>query len=144
MVKPYVYNCHYEVNSHEKRQSRRFDNPAGATLWSFIMKWVARILLVFVLFTSVATAWDSDNCGQDLVFDSAGVTQSHNDGSSSGNLNDLCGHCGHLSSHLLGYIDNLQSTFPVLGHAWQGRPAIATPKPSTNFLFRPPRNFSVA
>lgn len=121
-----------------------FDNPDVPGLGCLSMKLVARILLVFVLFTSVATAWDSDNCGQDLVFDSAGVTQSHNDGSSSGNLNDLCGHCGHLGSHLLGYIDNLQPAFPVLGHTWQGRPAIATPKPPTNFLFRPPRNSSVA
>lgn len=117
-----------------------FDNAGSAGYGWTNMKFVARILLVFVLFTSVAPAWDNDNCGWDLAFDSPGATPSHSGGSSSsGNLNDLCGHCGHLGSHLLGYIDNLKPAFPVLGHAWQGHPAIATLKPSTNFLFRPPR-----
>lgn len=106
------------------------------------MKFVARILLMFVLFTSVATAWDSDNCGQDqdLVFDSAGATQSHNNGSATGNLNDLCGHCGHLGFHLLGYIANIQLASLRLDHAWHGHIATVSPKLSLNSLFRPPRN----
>lgn len=104
------------------------------------MKLVARILLVFILFTSVATAWDSDNCGQDLVFDSAGAMQSHDNGSSSGNVNDLCGHCGHLGSHLLGYIAHIQLASLCSDHTWHSRTATASPKPSLNSLFRPPRN----
>lgn len=104
------------------------------------MKLVARILLVFVLFTSVATAWDSDNCGQDLVFDSAGASQSHGNGSPSGNINDLCGHCGHLGSHLLGYIANIQLAFLHPDHGWSSPNATSTPKPSLNSHFRPPRN----
>lgn len=103
------------------------------------MKFIARILLLFVLFTSVASAWDSDNCAQDLVFDSAGAAQSHDNGSPSGNLNDLCGHCGHLGSHLLGYIDSIQVAFPVFSHARLSHPATDTPQSSVNFLFRPPR-----
>lgn len=104
------------------------------------MKFVARILLLSILLTSVATAWGSDNCGQDLVFDSADAAQSHNSGSSSGNLNDLCGHCSHLGSHLLGYIGNIQVDFPRFHSVWQGRSATVTSKPSVNFLFRPPRD----
>ena len=104
------------------------------------MKFVARILLLSILLTSVATAWDSDNCGQGRVFDSAGAAQSHNIGSSSSNISDPCGHCGHLGSHLLGYIANIQTDFPRLHSVWHGRSAIATPKPSANFLFRPPRH----
>ncbi len=108
------------------------------------MKVVARILLLFILFMSVATAaWDNGNCGQDLVPDSVGAAQGHDSGSSSGDINDLCGHCGHLGSHLLGYLDNIQAAFPSLGHAWQGHPATVASKPSINFLFRPPRHFSV-
>lgn len=103
------------------------------------MKFVARILLLFILFTSVATAWDSDNCGQDLVFDSSGASQSHDSGSQSGNINDLCGHCGHLGSHLLGYLADIQTNFLRLNSVWHGRPATVTPKPSLNSLFRPPR-----
>ena len=104
------------------------------------MKFVARILLLFILFTSVAMAWDSDNCGQDLVSDLAGASQSHDSGSSSGNINDLCGHCGHLGSHLLGYLANIQTDFPRLHSVWHGRPATVTLKLSLNSLFRPPRH----
>lgn len=103
------------------------------------MKLVAKILLVFVLFSSVATAWDSDNCGQDLVFDSVGAAQGHDNGSPSGNGNDLCGHCGHLGSHLLGYVAS--TPFAVFGVdlAWQDHSATVSPIPSLNSLFRPPR-----
>ena len=116
------------------------DNSDSAKYGYAVMKFVARILLLSILLTSVATAWDSDNCGQDLVFDSAGASQSHDSGSQSGSINDLCGHCGHLGSHLLGYIANIQTDFPRLHSVWHGRSAIATPKPFTNFLFRPPRD----
>lgn len=104
------------------------------------MKFIAKILLVFVLFTSVASAWDGDNCGQDLVFDSPGAAQSHDNGSTSGNSNDLCGHCGHLGSHLLGYVAS--TPFAVFGVdlAWQDRSATVSPKPPLNPLFRPPRS----
>lgn len=108
------------------------------------MKWIARILLLFVLFTSVATAWDSDNCGQDLVFDSAGATQSQDNGSPSGNFNDLCGHCGHMGSHLLGYVASTPFAVFCADRAWQDRSATVSPKPSLNPLFRPPRSSFVA
>ncbi|MEW6330475.1 MAG: hypothetical protein AB1560_03345 [Pseudomonadota bacterium] len=108
------------------------------------MKWIARILLLFVLFTSVAMAWDSDNCGQDLVFDSASASQSHDNGSPSGNFNDLCGHCSHMGSHLLGYVASTPFAVFCADRAWQGRSATVSPKPSLNPLFRPPRNSFVA
>lgn len=108
------------------------------------MKLVARIMLVLVLFTSVATAWDSDICGQGLVFDSASVTQSHDNGSPSGNFNDLCGHCGHLGSHLLGYVASAPFAVFQADRAWHNRSATVSPKSSLNPLFRPPRNFFAA
>lgn len=117
-----------------------FDNPGSAGYGWKSMKFVARILLLFVLFTSVATAWDNDNCGKDLVFDSAGAAQIHNGGSSPGNINDLCGHCGHLGSHLLGYIANIPLASLCPDHTWHGRTATASLKPSLNSLFRPPRH----
>lgn len=104
------------------------------------MKLVARILLVLILFTSVASAWDSDNCGQDLVFDSAGASQSHDNGPPTGNFNDPCGHCGHLGSHLLGYVGTILFAVFHADRAWQDRSTTVSPKPSLNSLFRPPRS----
>lgn len=104
------------------------------------MKLVARILLVFVLFASVATAWHGDDSEGNLVFDSAGATQSQDKGSSSGNFNDLCGHCGHLGSHLLGYVATTLFAVFHADRAWQDRSATVSPKPSLNSLFRPPRD----
>jgi hypothetical protein len=103
------------------------------------MKLIAKVLALFVLFTSVASAWDMDNCGYDLVFDSAGTVSSHDNDSPGSQAEDLCGHCGHLGSHLLGQVTDNDVMAPHAVAVRHGEPAVFAPFSSFHFLFRPPR-----
>lgn len=104
------------------------------------MKIIAKILALFIMLTSVASAWDLDNCGYDLVFDSAGAVSSHDNGSPDGPAQDMCGHCGHLGSHLLGHVSNTDVTALHAVTVRHGVPADFVPLPSFHSLFRPPRH----
>ncbi len=88
------------------------------------MKLIAKVLALFVLLTSVASAWDTDNCGYDLVFDSANVVSSHDSGSPGSQAEDLCGHCGHLGSHLLGQVTDTDVMAPHAVTVCHGEPAV--------------------
>ena len=103
------------------------------------MKLIAKILILFVLLTSVASAWNLDNCGVDHVFDSASAVSSHDGGSPGSQAEDLCGHCGHLGSHLLGQITDNLITAPHAVAVRHGEPAVFAPLSSFHSLFRPPR-----
>ncbi|MHB8534800.1 MAG: hypothetical protein ACYDBW_05075 [Sulfuricaulis sp.] len=104
------------------------------------MKLIARILPLFILFTSVASAWGPDNYGSDIAHDSAGVVSSHDDGAPDGQAKDLCGHCGHLESHLLGQITDNNVVTPHAVAVRHGEPDVIDLLPSLHPLFRPPRN----
>ena len=104
------------------------------------MKLIAKILILFVLLTSVASAWDTDNCGYDLVFDSANVVSSHDNDSSGSQAKDLCGHCGHLGSHLIGQITDNPITAPHAVAVRHGEVTVFVPLPGLHPFFRPPRH----
>ena len=103
------------------------------------MKLVAKVLILFVLLTSVASAWDPDNCGADHVFDSASAVSSHDDGSPGNQAKDLCGHCGHLGFHLLGQITDNDVVAPHIVAVRHGEPVVFVPLLSLHSFFRPPR-----
>lgn len=101
---------------------------------------IAKVLILFILATSIASAWDPDNCRVDLVFDSASAVSSHNDSSPGSQAEDLCGHCGHLGSHLLGQVTDTNVVAPHAAAVHHGEPAVVALLPSLHPLFRPPRN----
>jgi hypothetical protein len=104
------------------------------------VKLIVKVLALFVLLTSVASAWDPDNCGYDLVFDSAGAVSSHDDGSPGSQAKYLCGHCGHLGSHLLGQVTDNDVAAPHAMAVRHNEPVVLVPLPSLHSFFRPPRN----
>lgn len=99
---------------------------------------IAKVLILFVLTTSIGSAWDADNCEQDLVFDSVGAAPSHIPDSHS-TSGDVCGHCGHLGAHLMGYVAGGHTVSPLLASGHVSDPVVFGPKPGVQFLFRPPR-----
>lgn len=103
------------------------------------MKLIAKVLALFVLLTSVASAWDPDHCGVDHALDSTSAVSIHDNGSSGNQAQDLCGHCGHLSSHLLGQIADNDAREPRAVAVRHGEPAVFAPLSSFHSLFRPPR-----
>ncbi len=103
------------------------------------MKLIAKVLALFVLLTSVASAWDPDNCAVDLVFDSTSAVSSHDSGSPGNQAKDLCGHCGHVGVHLLGQISDNRVVAPDTMAVRHGEPAVFAPLSSFHSLFRPPR-----
>src|SRR3989344_9156919 len=104
------------------------------------MKLIAKVLALFILLTSVASAWDPDNCGYDLVFDSTGAVSSHDDGSPGSQAKDLCDHCGHLGSHLLGQVTDGDVVAPHVVAVRHGEPAVLVLLSSLHSFFRPPRH----
>jgi hypothetical protein len=104
------------------------------------MKLIVKILVLFVLLTSIASAWDADNCGVDFVFDSAGAVSSHDSGSPGNQAKDLCGHCGHLGSHLLGQVSDGDAVAPHVVAVRHGEVTVFVPLPSLHSFFRPPRH----
>ncbi len=104
------------------------------------MKLVVKVLVLFVLLTSVASAWDADNCGVDFVFDSAGAVPGHDSGAPGNQAKDLCGHCGHLGSHLLGQIADSYVTVPDAVAVRHGEATVLVPLSSLHSFFRPPRH----
>jgi hypothetical protein len=118
-----------------------FDNRVNDTLVSSpLMKLIAKVLALFVLLTSVASAWDLDNCGTDFVDNSAATVQYHGGSAPESQTKDLCGHCGHLGSHLLGHVTNYDVIAPHAVPVRHGDPAAFVPRPSFHSLFRPPRH----
>ena len=105
------------------------------------MKLVAKVLALLVLLTSVASAWDLDSCGVDHVFDSASAVSSHDSGAPGSQAEDLCGHCGHLGSHLLGQItDDNDVVAPHAVTVRHGKPDVSVLLSSLHSFFRPPRH----
>ena len=104
------------------------------------MKLIAKVLALFVLLTSVASAWGADNCGVDFVFDSASAVSSHDSGSPESQAKDLCGHCGHLGSHLMGQVTDGDVVAPHGVTVRHGEITVFVPLPSLHSFFRPPRH----
>lgn len=107
------------------------------------VKSLARILLFFMLTTSLAWAWDTDSCCTNRVVDTPSATADQERGFTQNKAHDLCGHCDHMGMHFLGQIvaqSDLRSPLSAgLRHS-----KIAPVKPATapSTLFRPPRSSS--
>jgi hypothetical protein len=103
------------------------------------MKIIAKVLALFIMLTSVASAWDLDNCGTDFADNSVATVQNHGGSAPESQVKDLCGHCGHLGSHLLGNVTNTEVTALHAVTVRHAGPAAFVPLPSFHSFFRPPR-----
>lgn len=108
------------------------------------MQSCAKLLIVLLLWTSQASAWDPDNCQTDLVFDVVATAALNDHTHEKGQLGaDVCGHCSHMGAHLLGYITAHDPSLPIAADD-----AIETLTPFRLYpvaspLFHPPRSSSV-
>lgn len=105
------------------------------------MKSWAKILVVLLLWTSQASAWDTDNCQQDLVFDTAATAALAPDGVDSAHDRiDPCGHCTHMSAHLLGCVTSTIALPPVANGGLIGAISRLHTNATLFSLFHPPRS----
>lgn len=100
------------------------------------MKVIAKFLIVFFLFSSVASAWDLDGCEYDISL--TGYVQA-DDGSLDDASPDLCGNCVHLVDHLLGQIFYFHFVLPPSSFVEYSTVTIIQLNPDIYFLFHPPR-----
>jgi len=105
-----------------------------------IMRTVVRVLLFFILFTSVSSAWEAYSCGYDPVSGSTRAVQGHDGGSPADRAQDLSGHCGHLANHFLGQVADKRPTLASVAGLLRDESARFAPQPRTFPLFRPPRH----
>ena len=106
------------------------------------MRQCAKLLIVLLFWTTQASAWDSDNCQTDRVFDTVATVSDLAD--KPGQLNtDACGHCNHFSAHLIGYISSPPLALPLATNALPVSLSSFSPQPTIYLLFHPPRSFSL-
>lgn len=103
---------------------------------------LGRLLLLFLLFASTASAWELDNCGRDFRLDTDAAVADCNVGGGNDIANiDACGHCSHASAHLLGLASGTAGADRA-GAVEVARISNLIPTPFSSLLFHPPRRTS--